>query len=62
MSRLGKIKAEKLFANTQKKKEQVTDKQDQKKQQRIEHGANLKSMRLAKAVSDGKITKATKTK
>jgi len=62
MSKHGKMKAEKLFAETQKKNTQVSNKQNQEKQQRIEHTANLKAQRIAKAASDEKIAKAAKSK
>ncbi len=62
MSKHGKMKAEKLFAETQKKSENASNKRDQETQKRIEHTASLKSQRLAKKASDEKIAKATKAK
>lgn len=68
MSKRGKMKAEKLFAETQTKLEQATDKQTREKEQRVEHAASLKAQRLAKKViedkkeKEEKIAKASKTK
>ena len=62
MSKRGKLKAEKIFAATQKKNEQSADIQEQEKKQRAERTASLKALRLAKAASDEKIAIAAKSK
>jgi len=61
MSKRGKLKAEKLFADTQKKNKQSANKQDLEKKQRAERTASLKALRLAKAASDEIIASAAKT-
>ena len=57
MYKLGKRNVEKLYAPTQKKNESFINKEDKKRQQRVEHGASLKTMRLAKAASVKQIVK-----
>ncbi len=52
MSKRGKLKADKLFADTQKKIEKSETRLDQEKKQRSEQVARLKALRLAKAASD----------
>jgi hypothetical protein len=62
MSKRGKLKAEKMFADAKKKNEQSENRQDQEKKERAQRTASLKALRLAKAASDEKIANAAKTK
>ncbi len=60
MFKSGKSKAEAQFAKIQKKSDQALNNIKNEKIKRAEHGASLKALRLAKAVSDQKVAKASK--
>ena len=52
MTKLVKSRAEKLFTATQKKANQARKEKDKAKQERAEHIASLKALRLAKELAD----------
>mgnify|MGYP000029384567 CR=1 FL=1 len=52
MVKLGKSRAEELFTATQKKDNQARKEKDKASQERAEHVASLKALRLAKDVAD----------
>ncbi len=52
MVKLGKSRAEELFAATQKKDNQARKERDKASQERAEHVASLKTLRLAKDAAD----------
>jgi len=62
MSKHGKKKGEKLFADALKKSEQTADQQQKAQQTRIDHTASLKAQRLAKKASDEKIARLAEKK
>jgi hypothetical protein len=57
MSKHGKKKGEKMFADAQKKSEQAADEQQKEQQTRADHTASLKAQRLAKKASDAKLAR-----
>ncbi len=52
MSKSAKSRAEELFAATQKKDKQVLNEKEKARQERAEHVASLRALRLAKEAAD----------
>jgi hypothetical protein len=60
MSNASTMKAEVVFSNTEEKAEQAEIEQNERDQQRADHVANLKALRLAKEENDKKAAESEK--